>query len=168
MGASRDLRRVSPARTGERWLAQWSRVPRLQTPKPLNRWDTCGHSEARKHHRRLLSNLRYPVGAAASVAPNEVVRMFKSMLQAKLHWVRVTQSDLHYEGHAGSIRCCWMRPGFASSSISRYITSNNGERFSTYAIRAAAESGEISLNGPRCRLMRPLNPAKPTDWARSD
>jgi aspartate 1-decarboxylase len=28
---------------------------------------------------------------------------------------------------------------------------NNGERFSTYAIRAAADSGEISLNGAAAR-----------------
>jgi aspartate 1-decarboxylase len=27
--------------------------------------------------------------------------MFKSMLQAKLHRVRVTQADLHYEGSCG-------------------------------------------------------------------
>jgi aspartate 1-decarboxylase len=77
--------------------------------------------------------------------------MFKSMLQAKLHRVRVTQADLHYEGSCGIDAVLLDASGIREFQYIEIYNINNGERFSTYAIRAAANSGEISLNGAAAR-----------------
>ena len=81
--------------------------------------------------------------------------MQRTMLKSKLHRVTVTQAELHYEGscaideqlmHAADIR--------EYQQIDVYNISN-GERFSTYAIRADAGSGVISINGAAARLAAP-------------
>ena len=77
--------------------------------------------------------------------------MFKSMLQAKLHRVRVTQADLHYEGSCGIDAALLEASGIREFQYIEIYNINNGERFSTYAIRAARGGGEISLNGAAAR-----------------
>ena len=77
--------------------------------------------------------------------------MFKSMLQAKLHRVRVTQADLHYEGSCGIDAALLDASGIREFQYIEIYNINNGERFSTYVIRAPAHSGEISLNGAAAR-----------------
>ena len=77
--------------------------------------------------------------------------MFKSMLQAKLHRVRVTQADLHYEGSCGIDASLLDASGIREFQYVEIYNINNGERFSTYIIRAAAGTGEISLNGAAAR-----------------
>ena len=77
------------------------------------------------------------------------------MLKSKLHRVNVTHSELDYEGScaidealldAGNIR--------EYEQISIYNVSN-GERFSTYAIRAERHSGIISINGAAAHKANP-------------
>ncbi len=73
--------------------------------------------------------------------------MQRTMLQAKLHRVRVTQSELHYEGS-----CAIDDELLEASGIKEYqaidiYNVTNGERFSTYAIRAERGSRTISVNG---------------------
>ncbi len=73
--------------------------------------------------------------------------MQRTMLQAKLHRVRVTQSELHYEGS-----CAIDDNLLEASGIKEYqqidiYNVTNGERFTTYAIRAQRGSGTISVNG---------------------
>ena len=77
------------------------------------------------------------------------------MLKSKLHRVNVTHSELDYEGscaideallEAGNIR--------EYEQISIYNVSN-GERFSTYAIRAERHSGIISVNGAAAHKANP-------------
>ena len=53
------------------------------------------------------------------------------MLKSKIHRVHVTEANLDY---IGSI-----------------VNVNNGERFDTYTIRGARNSGVICLNGPAAR-----------------
>jgi aspartate 1-decarboxylase len=77
--------------------------------------------------------------------------MFKCMLQAKLHRVQVTQADLHYEGSCGIDATLLEASGIREFQYIEIYNINNGERFSTYVIRAAAGSGEISLNGAAAR-----------------
>lgn len=73
--------------------------------------------------------------------------MQRTMLQAKLHRVRVTHSELHYEGS------CAIDDDFLDASgIREYqqidiYNVSNGERFTTYAIRAERGSRTISVNG---------------------
>jgi aspartate 1-decarboxylase len=73
--------------------------------------------------------------------------MQRTMLQAKLHRVCVTHSELHYEGS-----CAIDDNLLDASGISEYqqidiYNVTNGERFTTYAIRAERGSGIISVNG---------------------
>ncbi|MDP1635920.1 MAG: aspartate 1-decarboxylase [Gallionellaceae bacterium] len=73
--------------------------------------------------------------------------MQRTMLQAKLHRVRVTQSELHYEGS-----CAIDDDLLDASGIREYqqidiYNVTNGERFTTYAIRAERGSRTISVNG---------------------
>ena len=81
--------------------------------------------------------------------------MQRIMLKSKLHRVTVTHSELDYEGscaideillEAGNIK--------EYEQISIYNVTN-GERFSTYAIRAERNSGIISVNGAAAHKAHP-------------
>ncbi len=78
--------------------------------------------------------------------------MQRIMLRAKIHRASVTQCDLNYEGSCGIdedlLEAADIRP---FEKIELYNV-NNGERFSTYAIKGKRGSGEISLNGAAARL----------------
>ena len=77
--------------------------------------------------------------------------MTKTMLQAKLHRVRVTEADLHYEGSCGIDELLLEASGIREFQYIEIYNVNNGERFNTYAIRAPRGSGTISLNGAAAR-----------------
>lgn len=73
--------------------------------------------------------------------------MQRTMLKSKLHRVRVTHSELHYEGS-----CAIDEELLDAADIREYqqieiYNVTNGERFTTYAIRAQRDSGIISVNG---------------------
>jgi len=73
--------------------------------------------------------------------------MQRIMLKAKLHRVHVTHAELHYEGS-----CAIDDDLLDAADIREYqqidiYNITNGERFTTYAIRAQRGSGVISVNG---------------------
>ena len=77
------------------------------------------------------------------------------MLKSKLHRVNVTHSELHYEGS-----CAIDEALLEAANIKEYEQINiynvtNGERFSTYAIRADRHSGIISVNGAAAHKAHP-------------
>jgi aspartate 1-decarboxylase len=77
--------------------------------------------------------------------------MNRIMLQAKLHRVRVTAALLDYEGSCGIDEELLDVSGIVPNQKIDIYNVTNGERFSTYAIRAPRHSGEISLNGAAAR-----------------
>ena len=77
--------------------------------------------------------------------------MFRTLLQAKLHRVRVTQADLDYEGSCGIDENLLDASGLRENQYIELYNVNNGERFSTYIIKAPRGSGAISLNGAAAR-----------------
>jgi aspartate 1-decarboxylase len=77
--------------------------------------------------------------------------MIKTMLQAKLHRVRVTEADLNYEGSCGIDELLLETSGIAEFQHIDIYNVTNGQRFATYAIRARKGSGAISLNGAAAR-----------------
>ncbi|HKT72442.1 MAG TPA: aspartate 1-decarboxylase [Steroidobacteraceae bacterium] len=77
--------------------------------------------------------------------------MTKTMLQAKLHRVHVTEADLHYEGSCGIDEVLLDASGIREFQYIEIYNVTNGERFNTYAIRAPRGSGTISLNGAAAR-----------------
>ena len=73
--------------------------------------------------------------------------MQRTLLKSKLHRVRVTASELEYEGS-----CAIDEDLLDAADILEYeridiYNISNGERFSTYAIRGERGSGMISVNG---------------------
>jgi aspartate 1-decarboxylase len=73
------------------------------------------------------------------------------MLQAKLHRATVTHADLNYEGSCGIDEALLDAAGMREFQHIELYNVTNGERFSTYAIKARRGSGEISLNGAAAR-----------------
>lgn len=73
------------------------------------------------------------------------------MLRSKIHRVKVTQADLHYEGSCGIDEDMLELADIKVGEKIELYNINNGERFSTYAIKGARGSGEISLNGAAAR-----------------
>jgi aspartate 1-decarboxylase len=77
------------------------------------------------------------------------------MLKSKLHRATVTHSELHYEGS-----CAIDETLLEAADIHEYeqiqiYNITNGERFTTYAIRAARDSGVISVNGAAAHKANP-------------
>jgi aspartate 1-decarboxylase len=77
------------------------------------------------------------------------------MLQAKLHRVRVTQSELHYEGSCAIDDNLLDASGIKEYQAIDIYNVTNGERFSTYAIRAERGSRTISVNGAAAHKAKP-------------
>ena len=73
------------------------------------------------------------------------------MLRAKLHRATVTEADLHYEGSCGIDSDLLALADMKEFERIELYNINNGERFSTYIIKAPAGSGVISLNGAAAR-----------------
>ena len=81
--------------------------------------------------------------------------MQRTMLKSKLHRLTATHADLHYEGS-----CAIDEDLLDAAEIREYEqievwNVNNGERFTTYAIRAERSSGVISVNGSAARRAAP-------------
>lgn len=73
------------------------------------------------------------------------------MLISKLHRVTVTEADLHYEGSCGIDEDLLIAAKMHEFEKIELYNINNGERFSTYIIKAPRGSGIISLNGAAAR-----------------
>ena len=69
------------------------------------------------------------------------------MLKSKLHQARVTRVELEYEGSCAIDSALLDAAGIHEYEQIHIYNMNNGERFITYAIRAEAGSGVISVNG---------------------
>jgi len=70
-----------------------------------------------------------------------------SLLKAKLHRACVTQVELEYEGSCAIDENLLKASGIMEYEQIHIYNVANGERFITYAIRAEAGSGTISING---------------------
>ncbi|HSG11577.1 MAG TPA: aspartate 1-decarboxylase [Gammaproteobacteria bacterium] len=78
-----------------------------------------------------------------------------TLLKSKLHHANVTHSELEYEGS-----CAIDGALLAAANIHEYeqiqiYNLANGERFTTYAIRAKDNSGVISVNGAAAHKASP-------------
>lgn len=73
------------------------------------------------------------------------------MLKTKLHRAQVTHAELEYEGSCAIDDDLLKASGIREYEQIHIYNINNGERFTTYAIRAEAGSGIISINGAAAR-----------------
>lgn len=80
--------------------------------------------------------------------------MQRTMLKSKIHRVTTTHAELNYEGS-----CAIDEALLEAADIKEYqqidiYNVDNGERFTTYAIRAERHSGIISVNGAAARKVQ--------------
>ncbi len=78
-----------------------------------------------------------------------------SMLKCKLHRITVTHSELEYEGSCAIDTDLMDAAGILEYEQIEIYNITNGERFSTYAIKAEAGSNIISVNGAAAHKANP-------------
>ncbi len=81
--------------------------------------------------------------------------MLLTLLRAKLHRARVTHSELEYEGSCAIDGRLLNAAGIHEYEQIELYNVTNGERFTTYAIRAEEDSGVISVNGAAAHRANP-------------
>lgn len=74
-----------------------------------------------------------------------------NMLKSKIHRATVTHCELHYEGSCAIDEDLLEASNIVENERIDIWNVNNGERFSTYAIKGERGSGMISLNGSAAR-----------------
>jgi len=78
-----------------------------------------------------------------------------TMLKAKLHQARVTHAELEYEGSCAIDSNLLDMAGILEYEQIQIYNIENGERFTTYAIRAEEGTGIISVNGAAAHKASP-------------
>jgi len=77
------------------------------------------------------------------------------VLKSKIHRATVTDGNLNYEGSIDIDEKLMRVAGIVEYERVLVVNINNGARFETYAVRAPADSGSITLNGAAARLGHP-------------
>lgn len=77
--------------------------------------------------------------------------MQTTLLKCKLHKACVTHAELNYEGSCAIDGKLLDLAGIREYEQIDIFNINNGERFTTYAIRGEDQSGMISVNGAAAR-----------------
>jgi len=73
------------------------------------------------------------------------------MLKSKLHRVRLTGTELEYEGSIAIDRALLDAADMLPGEQVHVLNLSNGSRIVTYVIEAPAGSGTVLLNGPAAR-----------------
>lgn len=81
--------------------------------------------------------------------------MHITLLKSKLHRVTTTHAELDYEGSCAIDGHLLDTAGIREYEQIQIYNINNGERFTTYAIRAEEHSGIISVNGAAAHKANP-------------
>lgn len=81
--------------------------------------------------------------------------MLINLLKAKLHKAIVTHAELNYEGSCAIASDLLDTAGLYEYEQIQIYNITNGERFTTYAIRAEEGSGIISINGAAAHKASP-------------
>ncbi len=79
--------------------------------------------------------------------------MKRTMLRAKLHRVTVTAVDVHYEGSCAIDEALLEAADIREFEQIDVYDVANGERFTTYAVKAPRGSGTIAVMGAAARLV---------------
>jgi aspartate 1-decarboxylase len=77
--------------------------------------------------------------------------MYIEVLQAKIHNVRLTQTELNYTGSITIDMDLVDAAGMIPNQKVLIVNNNNGERFETYIIAGERGTGIIGLNGAAAR-----------------
>lgn len=77
--------------------------------------------------------------------------MFRTILKSKIHRVRITEANLHYEGSITIDEKLMAAADLFEGEKVEVFNVNNGSRLATYCIKGKANSGVVCLNGPAAR-----------------
>ncbi len=78
--------------------------------------------------------------------------MLRFALKSKIHRVRVTHTNLNYEGSIEIDEDLLVAADIKPNELVMVINLNSGARFETYVIKGEKNSGIISLNGGAARI----------------
>ncbi len=78
--------------------------------------------------------------------------MYVYMLKSKIQGLRVTDTELHYEGSITLDREILEKSGIFAGEQVHVLNLNNGSRIITYTIEAPRGTGSVILNGPAARM----------------
>ncbi|WP_414585506.1 aspartate 1-decarboxylase [Scytonema sp. PCC 10023] len=78
--------------------------------------------------------------------------MQRTLLLAKIHNCTLSAANINYVGSISVDQVLLDKAGILPYEQVQVVNVTNGERFITYAIPAAADSGAIELNGAAARL----------------
>lgn len=81
--------------------------------------------------------------------------MVVQMLKGKIHRVRATDAHLDYDGSLAVDALLLEAAGILPNERIEVYSVTTGNRFTTYAIQAAAGSGVVSVNGAAAMLAAP-------------
>jgi len=81
--------------------------------------------------------------------------MFITSLKGKLHCATVTEANLNYMGSITIDEALLVASGIRPNEKVQIVNNNNGNRFETYVIKGAMDSGVICLNGAAARMVQP-------------
>lgn len=91
----------------------------------------------------------------AAETENTSTSLMRTMLTGKIHRARVTAADLHYVGSVTIDQDLMRAADILPGQQVDIVDVTNGARLTTYAIAAAAGSGEICINGAAAHLVAP-------------
>ncbi|MBN9367303.1 MAG: aspartate 1-decarboxylase [Comamonadaceae bacterium] len=77
--------------------------------------------------------------------------MFRTLLKSKIHRVKTTHCELHYEGSCAIDEDLLDAANICENEQVHIWNVDNGERFVTYAIKGQRGSGMVSVNGSAAR-----------------
>jgi len=77
--------------------------------------------------------------------------MIRTLLKSKIHRVRATHCDLHYEGSCAIDEDLLDAAGIVENEQVHIWSVDSGQRFVTYAIKGQRGSGMVSVNGSAAR-----------------
>lgn len=80
--------------------------------------------------------------------------MLLTMMKGKIHRAVVTQADMHYEGSISVDTDLLDKAGILENEQVDILNITNGERFTTYAIKAPRGSKVFGLNGAAARRVQ--------------
>ncbi|BAZ38979.1 aspartate alpha-decarboxylase [Calothrix sp. NIES-4101] len=78
--------------------------------------------------------------------------MHRTLLLAKIHNCTLTAANINYVGSISIDQALLDKSGIVPFEQVHVVNVTNGQRFTTYAISAPANSGAIELNGAAARL----------------
>ena len=78
----------------------------------------------------------------------------RTMLKSKIHRARVTGLSLDYEGSITIDKSLMAEADILPYEQVQVLNLNNGTRFTTYAIKGEADSGQVCINGAAARLAK--------------